>query len=169
MLRIFIFILLFGSLISCSNSELNTAAHFQNGFEESSGFNEIEGVQSAEVHSGKFALEMKPEREWGPSFQKKFSLLPVTEPKGILVSIWVKSDVKMPKALLVIQVDTAGVNKFWDGKELGQQIFEAGSWQLFQVKQELGSFSPDDEIKVFVWNKDKEHIFLDDWEIQFMR
>lgn len=169
MLKNLFFVFLSAILLSCNSDVIQQHAHYENGFEEAKGFGNADGVQSIEKHSGSSALEMKADREWGPTFQQKVSELPIEDPKGVLISLWIKPNVAMLKALLVVQVDSAGVNKFWEGKELGQQIFVASEWQQYQATLELKNVSPDDEIKIFIWNIEKEHLFVDDWEIHFTR
>jgi hypothetical protein len=125
-------------------------------------------LNSAILHSGKFSFTLDGQTEYSPAFTGRLADLNVRNFDKIKVSLWAFSPDSLANMPIVISIEnkekggyiwaSSHIENFIEPQKWGQAFFN------FEVSEIL---SPDDILKIYVWNAEKKTIYLDDIEIGF--
>lgn len=120
-----------------------------------------------QAHTGVSSLLL--DKEYGPAFRNKVGDVAVGL-DAIGVSMWLHCDGADPRSTIVVSIERAGTQTAWFGKELSAKEHEPGVWQRFQALFAIGDIEvmDDDLISVYLWNRGKERVFVDDMDLYFM-
>lgn len=86
----------------------------------------------------------------------------------ITLSCWIKNESAETNAVLVFSVvDKDGKSKFWKGKGISSEMLNSNQWSKVSMPiswfpEEYGN---DDRIIIYVWNRNENKLFIDDFEI----
>ena len=110
--------------------------------------------------------------EWGPALKFKMDDIIPDQYCIIETSVTVKSEDLNHEAILVFEITNEDGSTIWKGSNLSDFIVDDGAWQniyfadqlnVLDVKQEVSSTSI---LKVFLWNKGKKPIAVDDFSLK---
>jgi len=145
----------------------------QNYFYDLENTKDLEGSESigkGESHSGNFSCHLNSNFEYSVTINKKVKEV-VQEPlKNIWASVWLKPMEADANAMLVVSItDASGKQIHWDGKSIENKPFPTNQWTKLNAgfKIPFEKINNDDIISIYVWNKNKSKIFVDDFEIVY--
>jgi len=111
-------------------------------------------------HSGEYSATFKAElQKFKNENSTQFSI------RAQVFTYWTQAT----KAQLVISIeDEKGKNYFWKGKEIQPSIQAYSNWWPveFKVEVSLKDIPPDAILKIFIWNKEKSEVYVDDFLIE---
>jgi len=120
------------------------------------------------VHSGRFSFRMDSNAEYSPAFTLRVGDVNEAKFDRIKVSLWAYSPDVLNNMPIVISFEnpekggyiwaSSHIENFIEPQKWGQAFFE------FEVPEIL---SPDDILKIYVWNAEKKLIYIDDEIIAF--
>jgi hypothetical protein len=108
--------------------------------------------------------------EYSLGLSKAFSEISPNPVKHIKVSVWVKLTDLAKKSSLVVSVNGPdNKNIFWSGHDLNTVVKESGKWTKFETEDILTDVNTDSaKVGIIVWNPNKDVVYIDDYEIQFL-
>jgi hypothetical protein len=144
-----------------------------NGFEDKQTWDKDTDIISTEkVWKGKYSVKLDERDEYGPSCANRISLLTDKPFKKVQCSLWAYATGKFKDAQIVAEIsfkdddNQVYENYFWlsskfdyfiDKNQWGQVFF---SFNLPELR------SRNDELKIFVWNPDKQPLYIDNFEMK---
>lgn len=141
---------------------------FTYNLEEAKDLGNYTTVNSVKFNSGLKACELSDNTEYSTTIVKDVSSLPEFKKiKDVNFSVACFSETIINNALVVLSIeDSSGKSLDWQSSELK---FVAGNWIVvdfnFKIKSEY--LVENNKIKLYVWNKGKEHFFIDDMYLNF--
>lgn len=129
-----------------------------------------EKLDTARYVSGAHSLRLSPNDEWGPTIKIKTgdANLRFATTARIKVSIF-SNDVLTDSPIVFSITDRFGKDYIWDSGKM-EYFVKPGKWCTAFLTVEIPHPSSiDDELKVFVWNKDKKELWIDDFTIEFYK
>jgi hypothetical protein len=123
-------------------------------------------ISSDTVHRGKNSLRMDARMEYSPGFTRPVSGLPADSgTRQLRVSLYVNIPAVMAdrNTLVVISVEHNGKPYSYSAAGLNTPKTRPGKWERITLSAPLPKFiSPQDLVKVYVWNPGKQVFYLDD-------
>lgn len=144
-----------------------------NGFEDGNAWDKDTSVITTEnVKYNKHALKLGPADVYGPSCTSIFSKMYHKPLKNIRISLWAYCT-QLPKDAQIVATisfkdedNQIFENYFWLSSKL-EYFIEKGKWgQVFFSFNLPALKSINDELKIYVWNPDKNTIFIDNFELK---
>lgn len=127
-------------------------------------------IDSTQTHSGNYVSLMNDTMQYSLAYNEKLTNINSAVPSSVEVEGWLKSSITMPNVSVIIDVkDIEGKEKSWRSIDLDSTLNEVGVWKNFKLSTNLSNadLDKDDDIKIFVWNKSKKEVMLDDLTITF--
>jgi hypothetical protein len=120
--------------------------------------------------SGKSVLEFKPEAEYGPVFTKKVK--DIVE-NGFIKSVKLSSGIYQSDTVInmiaVIEIKDGDKVLSWEGL-VNKQVLESNHWNTinYQYVFMQSVTNKDAKVNIYLWNKDKQKFYIDDFKIVFI-
>ncbi|MBI3500551.1 MAG: hypothetical protein HY063_02060 [Bacteroidetes bacterium] len=117
--------------------------------------------------SGKFSSKLSERNEFSATVNKKLNYADLQE---IKIQLKIFSPQKLSDVFFVMEINNpAGNNLSWERKEIKMDASRENEWNLFETKfiPSADLVSPENSIKLYVWNKSKKTFFVDDFKIEF--
>jgi hypothetical protein len=172
-------------MVACNSSNTNNNAtpaeqqdvvivqDFENAVDGLPNWNGVRTVfmtDSTQTHSGNYVSLMNDTMEYSLAYNEKLTNINSEVPNSVDVEGWLKSITTMPNVSIIMDIkDAEGKSKAWRSYDVDSAINEAGSWKSVKWSTNLSNVDLDkeDNIKIFVWNKSKKEVMLDDLTITF--
>lgn len=154
---------LFGRMDSCKR---DTVFYTNTGFESHSPLLSFDTTKVDTLHyrTGKRALFIESKNQYCITYKTTVKHL-FKENTCVSVSAWVYTEDKF-NAQLVMDIGQPTGKRDWQAKLLPKFIKQKGKWQqVFATFEVPADAYPDDEVKIHLWNPDKDSFFLDDFTI----
>ncbi len=148
-----------------------------NSFDQSTDVGNTLLLSKDTVHHGKFSFRMDEKTTFSPGFSQQVKDLQikqrdssgqVIEAKGIDVVLYVYllKPLKPSNSLLVMSVEHNNESYSYISLNLNGQKFKQNEWNRVFLSARLPEFqSPEDVIKIYVWNPDKQVFYMDEMQI----
>lgn len=181
----FLFILAVLFIVACNSSNTNNQPaatenqevvimqDFENAFDglpNWKGARTVYQVDSTKSHSGIFVCLTNDTMEYSFAYVEKAGNLNSAMPVSADIEGWLNSTVINPKVSLILDVkDSDGKLKAWKTLDVDTTLNETGIWKNFKWTTDLSKLDlkESDELKIFVWNRSKKELMLDDFSIKF--
>ncbi len=150
-----------------SDSALNRLPVFsiQYGFEKGEWTDEIQFQDSVTKYEGDNSAFIPGDKEYGPGFMKKIADIGIEKGSVVELSAVIYSKNPLEGAKLVLSIENNGISKYWIAGN-AEDYAEPGKWsRVFLAGIIPDSVSPDDEIKIYFWNQQKENFYTDDFRM----
>ncbi len=125
--------------------------------------------ENPNAHSGKYVSVIDATSEYSLGLVKQLKNISNQTIDSVTFTYWVFLKNNDANAVTVISIENdQGKSLFWDGPSLRKKVNELNKW--VQVKETFKIPSNTDKnniLKLYVWNKSKEEILLDDFNISF--
>ena len=146
-----------------------------NGFEEKNTLDKDSSILTTEkVKYGKYAIKLDSKHEYGPTYSNKLSKISNNSFKKVSISLWAYAEGVYKDAQIVAELKFSDEenqqfeNYFWLSSKF-KYFIERGKWgQVFFSFNLPELRSVNDEIKIYVWNPDKNPLYIDNMEIKFL-
>jgi len=123
-------------------------------------------LDSVIVHAGKFSLRLDDFTEYSPAFTSRLADLNGGKFDKIKVSLWAFSKDSLTNMPIVISIENAAKGGYiWASSHIENFIVPQKWGQAFFNFEFPEILSPDDILKIYVWNPEKKVIYLDDVQI----
>jgi len=131
----------------------------------------VPGIMSTDVaHSGKYAMKISGADSYSDNITKRFSEIATDTVKFISASVWLYPKQENPVVTLVVSIEKPdGSSIAWNGKATDLIPLKKNEWQKINFRADLRETktTPDDVIKVYIWNKKGGTVYADDLEIVY--
>lgn len=122
-------------------------------------------VVEGRAYSGNKASQLDQDVEFSVVFEQKFGYISDSIPVQFTFKAMVYSDEPLPTAYVVASI--AGV-EFYRNYSIAEFMPTAGKWEQINTTFTLpDSLKPSDKLKVYVWNKRKSKVWIDDLSLEF--
>ncbi len=122
-------------------------------------------TDSSFSHSGKHSLKVEPKDKFCFTFKTTVKQLLPDNNGCVNLSAWIYTKEKF-NSQIVMDIGQGTTQNDWTAKLTPKFIKQTGAWQeVFVTFQLPSSAYPDDEIKLFIWNNNKNSFWLDDLTI----
>ncbi len=119
-------------------------------------------------HSGNYACITNDTVEYGYGYMEKIKNIVPGLPKTVLVSGWIYTTVKNPNLAIILDVSENEKQYDWKAFPLADSLSETGKWIEFSSSFYFDKqLNPEQTIKIFPWNQEKQPIYFDDFKIIF--
>ena len=121
--------------------------------------------------SGVNSYMIDSETEWGPSFCEDLNNIILNENDFIDVSVKVKSIDSLDGVVLVTTLSVGDDNVYWGGVDFSNFTLLnkiENEWVTIHSSVKLSDIDisyRDIKVKVYIWNKGKRNLFIDDFEV----
>jgi hypothetical protein len=125
-------------------------------------------ISSERAHSGSSCMLIKEGVEYTPTIRR--SVMNVADSLlAVNVGLWLLADTKDPSLTIVSTVERKGQQVAWAGKELDTLEHVPGVWQRLNAEFHFSELvlEPDDVVSVYLWNRNKQQVYIDDMDIVF--
>jgi len=120
------------------------------------------------VYSGKFSYKLDAANEYSPAFKGSLADFNIGKSDQIKVSLMAFSPDSLTNMPIVISVENAAKGGYiWASSHIENFIVPQKWGQAFFNFEMPEFLSPDDILKIYIWNPEKKVIYLDDIEIGF--
>jgi hypothetical protein len=122
------------------------------------------------AHSGKYSMKLAGSDDYSESVVKHFSEIASDTVRFISTSIWLYPKEDNPVVALVVSIEKPdGSSIAWNGKSTEKMALKKNEWHKINFRADLRQTktSPDDVIKIYVWNKKSITVYADDLEIVY--
>lgn len=166
-----LFLSIFFIASSCSNKQENKTSDFNKFF--NNGENDGCWINSntlkvGPAFSGSISAQVDSTTEWGFGFKEVVGKVGDKIPVKITANAMIMRDSDVDDATFVVSVDSDDKNLLWQGTSIKGFAPKPKEWSKLSVQFNLPKdLKPTDKIGVYLWNKDKKKIFMDDLEILF--
>lgn len=165
MRKVLFFAIMSVMLFSCSNA--GKQIKITNDMEDSKTWGVSKAVVKDVAHSGDYSCKLDSANAYSTGFQSVFNKIMDVVPKEVKVKIWVYSLQPDPDATIVLSVSNNGQTKFWKNSAL-LGVKNVKEWTEVRAAFELpANLDIKDEVSVFVWNPNKQKLYVDDLNISF--
>jgi hypothetical protein len=125
--------------------------------------------ENPNAHSGKYVSVIDATNEYSLGLVKQIKNISNQTLDSVTFSYWVFLKNNDANAVTVISIETAqGKSLFWDGLYLRKKVKEINNWVHVKETFKIPAGTDKNNIlKLYVWNKSKEEILLDDFNIEF--
>jgi len=128
-------------------------------------------ITDSVYHSYSHSAVFTPANDFCVGVTKAVREFTVAFPVEIRVDSWVLNPGDTPTgAVIVCSVEKEGKSVVWQSCEIDPNIREKGKWNNVKAKFNFPEwYDKDSYIKVYFWNKNRKHFFIDDLEVKFYR
>lgn len=153
-------------LFSCGKAG-KKANEFSNDMENVNVWSNQATIVRGIAHTGNYASKLDSTAVYSFGFQSLFENVLKNIPKKINVTMWIYAPQANPKATLVVDINSNGKSKYWRNSALNG-VTDAKEWKKMSATFDLPSnLDIKDELKIYVWNPDKQELYIDDLDISF--
>ena len=149
------------------------ATIYRNSFENQGDIPNPACISSAVVHRGRMAYRMDALTEFSPGICQPVSALPHKALyTGIRVSLFVNVSVADTgkKTMLVISFEHRNKPYSYTAVNLNDLKLRNGKWDRVTLETAIPAFfSPQDLLKVYIWNPAKQLFYMDDVQVDLVR
>ena len=125
----------------------------------------LETVVEGRAYSGTKASRLDGEVEFSVVFEQKFGYIAEIKPAQFTYKAMAYSDEPFPVAFVVASIATAD---YYRSYPVAEFLPTADKWQQVNATFTLpDSLKPSDKLKVYVWNKKKSNVWVDDISLEF--
>ena len=125
----------------------------------------LETVVEGKAYSGKKASRLNQDAEYSVVFEQKFGYISDTTPAQFTYKAMVYSDESFPAAFIVASIAEAN---YYRSYSIAEFLPTANKWEQINATFTLpDSLKPSDKLKVYLWNKKKINIWVDDISLDF--
>jgi len=120
--------------------------------------------------SGEYSIKMDSTGIYGPTFSTSLADIDCKNVNKIKVSLNVFATDDFSKAILVLSLESKDNDLVqWSGSKFEYYLVK-GKWgTVFLTTYIPQLFTPEDRVKIYVWNPGKETFYIDDFKIEFYR
>jgi len=120
--------------------------------------------------SGRYSMRLGPDNEWGPGIKTTTGEAGLRYPSKVRVTAKVFADSTMTDSPLVLTItDRFGNQYVWVSGKM-EHFVVPGQWRTVYLTADLPHpASINDELKVFIWNRDRRTLWIDDFNIRFYK
>ncbi|CAN5375797.1 hypothetical protein BH11BAC1_BH11BAC1_14300 [soil metagenome] len=139
-------------------------------FEPHDDYTPASKLSTDEAHSGSHSILLDGSDTYSETFQKKFYEIATDTIKFISTSAWIYATKDNPSVALVVSTEKPdGTSISWQGKESDKMNLKKNEWHKINFRADLRGLktSPDDIIKIYLWNKKGGTVYADDLEIVY--
>lgn len=114
---------------------------------------------------------MLPEAEYSTVFEQSFADWAGTDAQrnGLTAECFVNGYLTADaEAVLVFTISRNNEQLCWYGREFRDFIAENGSWQPVFLARHLPTLKPTDMLKLYVWNRGKKEVWIDDLRLELI-
>ncbi|MDO9511190.1 MAG: glycosyltransferase family 39 protein [Bacteroidales bacterium] len=151
--------------------ERKRISHFYTSFEsEDDRFHVNRLMLDTNAFTGQYCYRIPAADEWGPGITIKTGELGLRFPSILRVTLNARSEAQLKDSPVVISItNSIGETYVWASSNL-ENFLKPGKWgRVVLTVQIPHPTSIDDVLKIFVWNKDHQEIFIDNMEITFYK
>ncbi|MEI7594312.1 MAG: hypothetical protein WCK02_01090 [Bacteroidota bacterium] len=166
-----IFLTVFIVASSCCNKEEKKTGTFKkffnNGETEGSWLN-TNTLKEGPAFSGTKSAQVDSLTEYGFGFRDTLKNVGDNIPLKISANAMIMRPTEIDDATLVVSVDRGDKNLLWQGTSLKGFAPKPNEWSKLSVQYNLPKdLQATDKIAVYLWNKDKRKIYMDNFEVLF--
>jgi hypothetical protein len=144
-----------------------------NGFEEKNTWNKDTSIITTEnVWKGNCAIKLGAKDEYGPAYANRIFMMTEKPFKRVKVSLWAYATGVFKDAQIVATLNLKDdenqvyENYFWLSSKF-EYFIDKGRWgQVFFSFNLPELRSRNDELKIYVWNPDKQPLYIDNFELK---
>jgi hypothetical protein len=127
-------------------------------------------LDTARFVSGVHSLKLAANDEWGPTIKVKTGDANLRFATTARINVKIFCNDKLTDSPIVFSItDRFGKDYIWDSGKM-EYFVKPGQWSMAFLTVEIPHPSSiDDELKVFIWNKDKKEMWIDDFSIEFYK
>lgn len=120
--------------------------------------------------SGRYSMRLNPENEWGPGIKTTTGEAGLRYPSKVKITAKVLADSTLTDSPVVLTItDRFGKQYVWVSGKM-EHFVVAGEWSTVFLTADLPHPSSiNDELKVFIWNRDHRTLWIDDFSIRFYK
>ncbi len=125
-------------------------------------------ISRQKAHTGSSCMLIKEGVEYTPAIRR--SVVNVADSLvAVNVGLWLLTDTTDPSLTIVSTVERRGQQVAWAGKELDTLEHVPGVWQRLNAEFQFSELvlAQDDVISVYLWNRNKQQVYVDDMDIVF--
>ncbi len=146
---------------------------YLNSFEATEPGQDVRQITSAFVHTGHHALVMDQNRDFSPGFSRTIRSLPVKPDRNSMISasvyIYPQANLTMPGTQFIISFEHENQSYSYTKADLVSQNLIPGKWNKLMLQVPFPEIkSPDDLIKVYIWNFGKQSFYMDDLRVDML-
>ncbi len=161
------------SLRESMDANNRVATIYRNSFENQGDIPNPACISSSIVHRGKMAYRMDELTEFSPGICQPVSALPQRpDNTGIVVSLYVNmpESNSSQKTMLVISFEHRNKPYSYTAVNLNDLKLRKGKWDRVRLEADIPAFfSPQDLLKVYIWNPAKQLFYMDDVQVDLVR
>lgn len=135
------------------------------GAAEPASWHNLETVAEGKAYSGSKASRLDGSVEYSVVFEQKFGYIAEDKPNQFTYKAMVYAEETFPVAFIVASIAAAD---YYRSYPIAEFIPEAGKWEQVNATFTLpDSLKPSDKLKVYLWNKNKRNLWVDDLSLEF--
>ncbi len=158
-------------LSSCLKRKKSDNLHYFQDCESIKGWFGVNSLTSEiKAHSGTYAILTNQKFDYSMSFTSSIAEISSKPLMKIRASVWCLSPSKLFNGGFCVQiVNPANENKLWITKPFADFIKTENSWTKTVIEADIPkeALSPDNVVKVFLWNQGTVPVYADDFAIEF--
>lgn len=162
------FICIFWLLCACSDKK-QTAITFTFDYEQAYGWMDL-NLEKGIAHSGVYCERLTADKEYSHGFTLPLTQIHTAPVKKMNASVWVTATEMTAPVYLILDVFIPGSNEhlIFFQKDLSPFLKKKGGWRLATAEIDLTAIKARNAmIKVYVWNRERQNIWLDDFTVKF--
>ena len=169
-MRIFLAFFILITCFGCNKNKQQGLVYF-NDFENIKGWTDVL-LDRKPVHSGSYSNRLDSINTYGETFKLSFKEISDHIIRKVKVKLWVFFPNKEAKGKFVIEINQPDKkNLFWIAKNIEELVKTPGEWT--QIEMEFSFVNkdymlPQNVIKIFPWNLNKQPFFVDDVRLEFI-
>ena len=146
---------------------------YLNSFEAPEPGQDVRQITSAFFHTGRHSLGMDQNRNFSPGFSRTIGSLPVKPGRNSMISasvyIYPPALLTMPGTLFIISFEHRKQSYSYTKTDLISQNLIPGKWTKLMLQVPFPEIkSPDDLIKIYIWNFGKQAFYIDDLRVNLL-
>ena len=125
----------------------------------------LESIVEGKAFSGNKASRLDGEVEYSVVFEQKFGYIAESSPGQFTYKAMVFSDEPFPTAFVVASI---AETDYYRSYPIAEFLPSAGKWEQVNATFTLpDSLKPSDKLKVYLWNRKKSNVWVDDVSLEF--
>jgi hypothetical protein len=158
------------SLIACHKQKEKNIIVEKNDFESLIGWVQVDAnkLTKESSHSGIYAAKTDSASPYSIGFIRKLNEISDHQIIQIDMQAYVLSKSFDAQATFVLSIESAGKSVYWQGVNIVDFISAPNKWYPVKCHYDLPKDIPrDSEVRIYIWNKGKEEVLADDFELKF--
>lgn len=144
--------------------QADTLFAFITGYEEVLLEGEEKWRDSTNARSGRFALHIFPETEYGPTLRRSCGETGLSAESTFELSCDVFPTVDLREATAVVSINHGDQTWFWRGVKLNEFTMTKGMWNRFYMALKMTDEIPEEDmVSVYIYNPGKESFLIDNF------